>query len=403
MLERIIIGTSNWLQEDRRRFDVVVALATVAGGALIVLGAPERDDLGWPDVATGVVTFVLVLVRRRWPISLTVIALVATIAYVAALDRPSPTIVALLVLVATAAVRLERWQSIAFGLAIGGTLYGLSVLGNDADFAEARAVIGIAWTAMAIGIGDATRSYRRYRESVGERLRSTVVAAEARTRQQVSEERLAIARELHDLLAHNLSVMNVQTGAALHLLRADPDQAEVSLIAARDAGRGVLDELRELLTVLRQDDDTETSSLPAIDELPDLLDTMRSAGLAVEWHRIGRVRPVAPAVSLAAFRICQEALTNAAKHGAGAAELTTEWDLDTLMIRVTNDIGARLARSDDIDALAGSGGHGLIGMRERATTNGGTLSIGDDDPHRFVVEARLPTAVARRDDPAVPA
>ena len=227
-------------------------------------------------------------------------------------------------------------------------------------------------------------------------MRSTVLAAEARTRQQVSEERLAIARELHDLLAHNLSVMNVQTGAALHLLHSDPEQAETSLVAARDAGRTVLDELRELLAVLRHDgadDESPTSSLPTVEELPTLVDTMRSSGLAVEWHRSGQPRPLAPATSLAAYRIAQEALTNAAKHGTGSADFVTDWHDDGLTIRVVNDVSER----DD-----SGGGHGLVGMRERAAANGGQITAAPDGG-RFVVAAWLPVVANRPDDRTVTA
>jgi signal transduction histidine kinase len=203
---------------------------------------------------------------------------------------------------------------------------------------------------------------------------------------------LAIARELHDLLAHNLSVMNVQTGAALHLLRADPDQAEASLTAARNAGRTVLDELRDLLAVLRHDggEGEPTSSLPTVDELPDLVETLRAAGLAVTWGQDGAPRELAPAVSLAAYRIVQEALTNAAKHGDGAVQLDTRWDDTGLTIRVSNNrVGAGTGESD-----GESGRHGLIGMRERATTNGGRVRA-EAEGDRFVVEAWLPAATER--------
>ena len=219
-------------------------------------------------------------------------------------------------------------------------------------------------------------------------IRTAVLAAEAQTRQQVSEERLTIARELHDLLAHNLSVMNVQTGAALHLLRSDPEQAEVSLTAARDAGRTVLDELRELLAVLRHDEgeDAPTASLPTFEELDALVETMRGAGLAVTWTRSGVPLTLAPAVSLAAYRITQEGLTNAAKHGTGAAELVTEWDDAGVTLRIANETAA----SGGV-----GGGHGVVGMRERAAANGGRLTA-EPLGSRFVVEAWLP-AIADRE------
>ena len=381
-----------WVRADRRRFDVTVAAITVGMGTMLILGSPDDFDTGWPEVAAGVGAFAVLVFRRRAPLALLGIALAWTVIHIAVYERPTPMIFAVLVLLATACVRLDRWSSIGLGALIAGSLYILGLVSNDAEAGDARAVIAIAWTAAAVGAGDAVRSWRRYRESADAQIRSAVLASEAQARQQVSEERLAIARELHDLLAHNLSVMNVQTGAALHLLRADPDRAEESLTAAREAGRTVLDELRELLAVLRHDDggDAPTESLPSVDELATLVDTMRAAKLAVTWGRDGAPRALAPAVSLAAYRIVQEALTNAAKHGDGAAQLDTHWDETGLTIRVSNNGGGA--------GIGESGGergrHGLIGMRERATANGGRLRA-EPEGGRFVVEAWLPAATER--------
>ncbi|MEM9748055.1 MAG: histidine kinase [Actinomycetota bacterium] len=378
----------SWLRADLRRFDLAVALLTLGVASALITGSSERFDSGWPEVAAGVGAFALVLFRRVQPFLFLAIALVWTAVHVAVWDRPTPTVFAAVVLLATSALRLERWPAIALGASIGGSLYVLGLIGNDAELGDSRAVIGIVWSALAIGIADAVRSWRRYRESAEAQLRSTVEAAEANTRRQVSEERLAIARELHDLLAHNLSVMNVQTGAAQHLLRSDPDQAEESLQAARDAGRNVLDELRELLAILRHDDGSDgepTSSLPTADQLPALVDTIRSTGLDVDWTRAGEARPLTPAVSLAAYRIVQEGLTNAAKHGAGSAHLVTEWTDDELSIHLSNPAAARSGEGS---------GLGLVGMRERATANGGDLSA-ELVAGKFVVEVNLPTAASR--------
>lgn len=385
-------ATAGWarLWADPRRVDLVVATLTVGMSMLLILGAPDRFDTGWPDVAAGVGAFLLVLMRRSHPFVLLAIAMVWTAVHIAIWERPTPMIFATLVLLTTACVRLDRWAAVGLGVAIAASLYMLGLHSNDAEPGDARAVIAVAWTAGAVGIADAVRSWRRYKESADAQVRSAVLAAEAQARQQVTEERLTIAGELHDLLAHNLSVMNVQTGAALHLLRSDPDEAERSLVAARDAGRSVLDELRELLAVLRHDGDGDapTASLPTVEQLDTLVDTMRSAGLGVAWCRSGTPRPLAPSVSLAAYRIAQEALTNAAKHGTGAAELTTEWREDGLMIGVTNDAA---------DQEGVGGGHGLIGMRERAAANGGRLRA-ERVGGRFEVEAWLPAAPGQEDD-----
>jgi signal transduction histidine kinase len=379
---------SAWFRADARRSDVAIALVTVAVSVVLIVGSPDNPDTGWPAVAAGVGAFVLLLFRRRWPFALLAVALIWSSIH-ALIWGPSSLPFAALVLLATACVRLERRQAIVLGIGVGLALYGIALtLGDELAFGDGRSVIALVWTAAAVGVADAVRSWRRYRASSEAQVRAAVLTAEAQARQQVTEERLSIARELHDLLAHSLSVMNVQNGAALHLLRSDPDRAEEALTAARDAGRSVLDELSELLSVLRDDADDAAprSALPSIDELTDLVDTMRSAGLDVTWSDAGRSRPLAPAVSLAAFRIVQEALTNAAKHGDGTAVLATAYDDDGLTISVANPVPSGAT------APPGStGGHGLLGMRERAMANGGTFEAGPTVAG-FHVQARLPVA-----------
>ncbi|MEM7275753.1 MAG: histidine kinase [Actinomycetota bacterium] len=377
-----------WLRADARRFDLVVAVTVTCLALLLMVGTPDPYDSGWPDVIASVVAFVLLSLRSRWPRVLFGMAAVAAVWFVIVYQRPTLLLFAGLVLLSTVCVRLERWPAVGLGAVSGVGLYALALrIGETEDFGDAQAVIFLAWAALAVGVADAVRSWRRAQESAEAQLRSALLATEAQTRQHVSEERLTIARELHDLLAHNLSVMNVQTGAALHLLRADPDEAERSLVAARDAGKNVLEELRDLLRVLRHDDGDEalTSSLPTIDQLPQLVETMRSAGLDVRWNRTGEPRPLAPAVSLASYRIVQEALTNAAKHGSGLVDLAIEWHADRLAILVANPAAP---------TVGDGSGHGLIGMRERAVANGGRLTAGESGG-AFVVDAWLPVTVDR--------
>ncbi len=395
----------SWLRAEPARFDLAVAALTTGLGVLLIFGRPDEFDAGRPEVVAGAGAFVLVLLRRRWPVVLLAVSLVWAAAHVAIWDRPTPMIFAIIVLLITVCIRLERWAAIGLGASIALSLYIMGLTGNNAQWGDARALIGVAWSTGAVGIADAIRSWRRYRESADAQVRSAVLAAEAQSRQRVSEERLTIARELHDLLAHNLSVMNVQTGTALHLLRSDPDQAEASLTVARNAGRSVLDELGGLLSVLRDNNDgpsgdtsageaddgvAPTKALPSIERVDDLVEAMRSTGLAVNWSRSGNPRRLTPAASLAAYRIMQEALTNAAKHGPGSARLETTWSDDGLSITVANRLTdpAEAARTKRDTS---GGGHGLIGMRERALVNGGRLTA-EQVGGRFVVEAWLPKA-----------
>ena len=376
-----------WVRAEPRRIDLAIAAVTTLIGTLLVVGAPDEYDVGRPEVVAGVGAFVLLAFRRRHTLVLLAIALVWTSIHVAVWDRPTPMVFAILVLLTTACVGLDRWPAIGLGAVVAAWLYTIGLVTSRTEYGDARAVIGIAWAAGAVGIADAVRSWRSYKETAQAQVRTAVMAAEAEASRQVSEERLVIARELHDLLAHNLSVMNVQTGAALHLLRSDPDQAEASLLTARDAGGTVLDELRELLAVLRRDGDdaAPTSALPSSDDISGLVDTMRAAGSNVTWNSSGAPRPLSPVASLAAYRIVQEGLTNAAKHGDGNVELTTAWGDGGLTIVIANAVGAAAAAADSTGA-----GLGLVGMRERAAVNGGRLTA-DVRDDRFVVEAWLPT------------
>ena len=376
-----------WLRADLRRFDLALAvLASTVSTALVFIN-PGGFDFGWPEVAAGVAMFVLLVFRRRASLVFLGVALAWTAVHIAVFERPTPMVFAILVLLAMVCVRLERRAAIGLGVGIGLSIYLIGLVVNSAELGDERAIIGIAWAAVAVGIGDASRTWRRYSESSKAELRSAVLAAEAQARAQVSEERLTIARELHDLLAHNLSVMNVQTGAALHLLRSNPEVAEQSLIEARDAGKSVLDELGGLLAVLRHDGDgAPTQSLPSVDELDELVERMRAAGLPIEWTYRGSPGELAPVASLAAYRIVQEGLTNAAKHGRGPAELVTSWEDGGLALTIQNEVGSR---NEVGSSTAVGSGQGVVGMAERATVNGGRFDAREVDG-RFIIEAWLP-------------
>ena len=377
-----------WFTADPRRKDGSIAVATLALSMVLIAGSPNDFDTGWPEVVAGVGAFAIVLLRRRWPFPLLAISVGWSVVHVAVWARPTPMILASLVLLATACARLDRGPAIALGAVVGLALYGVALAVDDElAYGDGRSVIALVWAGAAVGVADAARSWRRYRESADAQVRSAVLAAEARIRQQITEERLTIARELHDLLAHNLSVMNVQTGAALHLLHTDPDRAEDALTAARDAGRSVLDELRDLLAVLRDDEtdgEAPRGALPTVEDVAALVETMRSAGLLVTWTRSGEPGALAPPVSQAAYRLVHEALTTAAKHGDGTATHTTEWNRETFAITVTNP--SPTVPDTPADPTSG---HGLVGMRERAVANGGSLEAGPT-PTGFAVRARLP-------------
>jgi signal transduction histidine kinase len=218
-------------------------------------------------------------------------------------------------------------------------------------------------------------------------------AAEARRmraeeeRRQASEERLRIARELHDVLAHSISMINVQAGVALHLMDERPEQARTALTAIKDASKEALSEVRSVLGVLRQVDESAPRSPTAgLDRLDDLLARARGAGLTVRTQTTGARRPLPAGTDLAAFRIVQEAVTNVTRHaGPGVtARVHLTYGEDGLRIEVDDD--GRGAPGD-----LPTGGNGIAGMRERVSALGGELSVGpNDDGRGFHVRARLP-------------
>ena len=208
-----------------------------------------------------------------------------------------------------------------------------------------------------------------------------------RERDAVARERVRIARELHDVVAHSVSVMVVQAGAARSVLDRDPDASVRALGAVETTGREALTEMRRLLGILRPDgEDAEHSPQPSLDRLNALIARSRDAGLDVELRVEGLAGPLAPGVDLTAFRLVQEGLTNALKHGGrGRARVVLRWSSEVLEVEVANRIAA------DPHAVHGlaSGGQGLIGMRERVALCGGELRAGPIG-RGFVVRARLP-------------
>ena len=206
-----------------------------------------------------------------------------------------------------------------------------------------------------------------------------------RARAAVADERARIARELHDVVAHSISVMTIQAGAARLLLEEDPARAEEPLLSIEDTGRETLAEMRRLLGVLRSDmTESALEPRPTLEHVESLIEHVRDAGLPVELSVEGDRRPLAPGVDLAAYRIVQEALTNVRKHaGPARAWVAVRYGQDALDLEILND-GAR-----GTNGGPGSG-HGIVGMRERVAVYGGELEAGPREEGGFRIHVRLP-------------
>jgi signal transduction histidine kinase len=243
-------------------------------------------------------------------------------------------------------------------------------------------------------LGDSIRTRRAYFDQLEERATRLEKEREAQAKVAVAAERARIAREMHDVVAHNVSVMVVQADGAAYVLDAAPDQAKQALETISSTGRQALAEMRRLLGVLRTGAARESGEYvpqPDVDQIEDLVEQVRRAGLTVDFKIEGTARPLPSGVELTAYRIVQEALTNSRKHGGpdvGASVRLVYFD-DGLGLLVEDD-GRGAAHELYEDGGADGRGHGLIGMRERVGMVGGTLDAGPRAGGGFRISALLP-------------
>ncbi|MEV5986204.1 sensor histidine kinase [Streptomyces sp. NPDC052051] len=219
-----------------------------------------------------------------------------------------------------------------------------------------------------------------------------------RARREVAEERGRIARELHDVVAHHMSVISVQTGLARFVFDSDRPTARTALDIIDASGKEALDELRRMLRVLRASEDgAPVGPMPGLARIEEMADRVRAGGVPVALTVEGTPRPLAPGVDLCAYRVVQEALTNVLKHAPGAhADVRLRYEPHQVTVSVTDD-----GEGVNLDRVRTGGGHGLIGMRERAKLYGGQISTGPRDQGGFAVRLTLPTsarATVRGDD-----
>lgn len=235
----------------------------------------------------------------------------------------------------------------------------------------------VAWSLLVLAIGEVIRIRR-------ERISASREARAEASRRQANEERLQIARELHDVVAHHISLINVQAGVALHIVDRKPEQAQTALEAIKDASKEALVELRSLVGILRDvDEDAPRRPSGTLASLDDLVERSGHAGLAVRKTVHGDVRALPSSVELAALRIVQEAITNVVRHaGARRADIVLAYDADALNVTVEDD-GHGFTPGE-------TAGTGIVGMRERAETLGGSLDVGPGRTGGTRVHASLP-------------
>ncbi len=284
-----------------------------------------------------------------------------------------------------------RAVAVAFsGLALLYSIFGQEeFVGFDGlTLAALSLAINAGFFAAAWLLGDAWRRRRIDAAELARRADQLAVEREARARRAVLDERVRIARELHDVVAHHVSVMGVQAAGARRILEVDPTRAADALASVEDSSRQAVTELHRLVGFLRsEEDEASIEPQPTIEDLDELIERVRDTGLPVEVRRMGKARELPLAVDLSAYRIIQEALTNVIKHAGNAPTTVILSYLDqALEIQVVNTRG-----TSGIQPSGESGGRGQLGMRERATMVGGDLSVGSIKGGGYRVAARLPT------------
>ncbi|MGW1722239.1 sensor histidine kinase [Streptomyces sp. NPDC002306] len=376
--------------------------AAVLFGISMASEVTRQESAGTDSQAVIIpVTLLLSLVvalRRRMPEKMLLLTAGLGVAQLVLDVETAPADFAMLVIVYTVAATGARWASwlaLAMSL-VAASLAQLrwpnqetSTAGNVAMVVFQTVPFALAWV-----LGDSIRTRRAYFAQLEERAARLETEREAQAKVAVAAERARIARELHDVVAHNVSVMVVQADGAAYVLDAAPDQAKKALETISSTGRQALAEMRRLLGVLRTGEHKEVGEYvpqPDVQQIEDLVEQCRTSGLPVDFKVEGTPRPLPSGVELTAYRIVQEALTNTRKHGgpkAGASVRLVYFD-DGLGLLVEDD-GKGAPHELYEEGGADGRGHGLIGMRERVGMVGGTLDAGPRPGGGFRISALLP-------------
>jgi signal transduction histidine kinase len=373
-------------------------LALVAAGLATALFASMPVGSGMLVLGYGLVLLhtLPLAARRRSPGTVLAVIVASGLAGAALFLPPFFFGPAILVAVYSVAAYGSRWVSVA-GLALAEVgLAAVQLTPFGFEFEGLALVVFMGVLAAAWLLGHFAHNYRAYAVRLEERTAELKRAREELARRAVAEERLRLARELHDVVAHAMSVIAVQSGVGAHVVDSRPEEVGKALAAIEATSRAALTELRRLLGVLRQDSEPRASlaPVPGLANLEGLLAEVAKAGLAVKLRVEGRPAPLPTGLDLSAYRIVQEALTNVVKHaGPARAQVTIRYRDHEVAVEVTDD-------GRGVGAVAGDGrrgtGHGLIGMRERVQAFGGDLEVGPRPGGGFRVAARLPLAAERR-------
>jgi signal transduction histidine kinase len=377
-----------------RALDAGLVLAVAAAMVLTISLAEEAGAGRSPDVLAyllGMSVAALLLLRRRWPLGV-LIASIGVLSVYFGLDydafSAAVPLAAAAYSAAVAGKGLPAAAALGAFVVIGGSVARLDEGDSLAEVLREGLITDAALLAAVLLLGEAVRNRRAWAEEVRARLRRAEQDREREAERRVQEERLRIAREMHDVLAHTIAAVNVQAGVAADVIDEAPDKARASLQDIRRQSREAIAELKATVGVLREGGSAAPRApAPGLAELGGLVDTAARAGVHVEVSVAGPARPLPATVDLSAYRIVQESLTNVVRHAhTSEATVSVRYEPEAVVLEVHDDgTGDTNGATDDHD------GHGLIGMRERAAAVGGTLRVGRTPGGGFRVQATLPT------------
>lgn len=372
----------------------------VDGAIALVVGSLPFFDAYFhgvtaPAIATVVFSLVLAISlygRRRFPvIALGVLLLAAIIAKLID-STPTSLVIGAEIALFTVAIMNPRRLAIIAGLISAVTIFSIGQIGTAAPLLSEESLEGVAWAGLAVAVGDGMRTRRNYVRLQEERVIRAEETRHQLARMREAEERVHIARELHDIVAHHLAVINIQAGLAERAMSQNASETTVQAIErVSEAARSALDDLSAVLRLLRGSEDPEQREpAPGLSEVNNLIASFAHAGDGIHWTIKGKVRSLEAASELTAYRVIQESLTNASKYGViGETHLTIAYEPSGLIVDVINPIREPAAANGN--ASAGTG-YGVIGLHERVGSIGGTLTANARPDGSYRVYAFIPYA-----------
>ena len=380
-----------WLARHDRIKDALPAVPLIViTAAATAVGTTDWHEPRWDEVVWTALSCVPLAFRSRWPLAVALFTVAGDLTLMAVASHIAPAPGASLVALYTLALLGSRRTAWIVGFASAVAVTGVYAATHADSLVGGAGLLRFDFAIAATAIGRSVLSRRQNLAAARERVEQAERAREEEGRRRVTEERVRIARDLHDVVAHHITLVNAQVGVAHHLMRTDPEQAYEALAHIKDNSRAALDELRATVGLLRRPGEAPGSRapVPRLADLDALVAGFRTSGMPVRVARTGDPSPLAPATELTAYRIIQEALTNAHKHAsATGTAVVLDHGAHSLRITVTDD--------GRPGAPKGAGtGHGLIGMHERAVAIGGTVTAGPRPEGGFQVVAELPLSLA---------